>query len=164
MKPWLPALIPACALVLAGCGAVDAGEPVQLPTTQACFVSGASGFPVSLEVASDNAARQKGLMGRKELAENAGMLFQYQEQRPASYGFWMFKTLIPLDIAYLDDQGVIVSMRHMHPCASSRGTDCPSYPAGEPFWNAVEMKAGYFADRGISPGDRLAWPATDCPP
>src|SRR5690554_4276857 len=160
MKPWLPALIPACALVLAGCGAVDAGEPVQLPTTKACFVSGASGFPVSLEVASDNAARQKGLMGRKELAENAGMLFQYQEQRPASYGYRMSKPPIPLDIADLDDQAIIASTPHTHPGPSQRRTDCPSYPAGEPIWNAVEMKAGYFADRGISSGDRLAWPAT----
>ncbi|WP_372965664.1 DUF192 domain-containing protein [Marinobacter sp.] len=155
----------AATLALAGCGAVETGTTDSLPAVEACFVTGSTGYPVRLEVASDTSARQKGLMGREKLAENAGMVFEYQEERGAGYGFWMFRTLIPLDIAFLDDHGVIVSLRNMEPCQSSRSTHCPSYPAGAPFWNAVEMNSGYFKARGINVGDRLIWPLEGtCPP
>ena len=159
MKLFLKALIPLLTTFLAGCSSVDAGQPERLPIVQACFITDETRHTVALEVASEDSDRQKGLMGRKSLGESEGMVFEYQEQRRPSYGFWMFKTLIPLDIAFLDNQGVIVSIRQMHPCASPRGSDCPSYPAGEPFWNAVEMNAGYFSARGIRTGDRLVWPA-----
>lgn len=161
-------LIPVCALALTGCGAAEAGKnntPVSLPQVQACFVSNGEGHSVTVEVASEAEDRKKGLMGRRNLAENAGMVFEYQEQRPARYGFWMYKTLIPLDIAFLDESGVIVSIRHMLPCTSSRTSDCPIYPAGKPFWNAVEMNAGYFEARSIEEGDRLIWRSeAACPP
>ncbi|MEP3590875.1 MAG: DUF192 domain-containing protein [Marinobacter sp.] len=164
----ITALIPFCALALAGCGAAEAGkttEPVKLQQVQACFASGGEGYPVTVEIASDPEERKKGLMGRRDLGENAGMVFEYQEDRPARYGFWMYKTLIPLDIAFLDERGVIVSIRHMLPCTSSRSSDCPIYPAGKPFRNAVEMNAGYFKTHRIDVGDRLVWPSEGtCPP
>ena len=62
-----------------------------------------------LEVASEPEQRRRGLMGREHLQDNAGMLFEYQQLRPADHGFWMYQTLIPLDIAYLGAQGEIVS-------------------------------------------------------
>ena len=158
----LNTLIPVCALALTGCGAAEAGKnntPTPLPQVQACFMSNGAGVPVTVEVASKSEDRKKGLMGRRHLAENAGMVFEYQEQRPARYGFWMYKTLIPLDIAFLDESGVIVSIRHMLPCTSSRTSDCPIYPAGKPFRNAVEMNAGYFEAHRIDEGDRLIWPS-----
>ncbi|MBR9871982.1 MAG: DUF192 domain-containing protein [Gammaproteobacteria bacterium] len=164
----LKALIPACTLALTGCGASEAGKtdtPVTLPQVQACFVSNNEGHAVTVEVATESEDRKTGLMGRRDLAENAGMVFEYQEQRPARYGFWMYKTLIPLDIAFLDESGVIVSIRHMLPCTSSRASDCPIYPAGKPFRSAVEMNAGYFKAHGIDEGDRFIWPLEGaCPP
>lgn len=164
----LTTLIPVCTLALTGCGAAEAGKnniPDTLPQVQACFVSHGEGFPVTVEVASESEDRKKGLMGRRDLAEDAGMVFEYQEQRPARYGFWMYKTLIPLDIAFLDERGVVVSIRHMLPCTSSRTSDCPIYPAGKPFRNAVEMNAGYFETHRIDEGDRLIWPSEGaCPP
>ncbi|MEP3563222.1 MAG: DUF192 domain-containing protein, partial [Marinobacter sp.] len=64
-----------------------------------------------------------------------------------------------------DERGVIVSIRHMLPCTSSRSSDCPIYPAGKPFRNAVEMNAGYFKTHRIDVGDRLVWPSEGtCPP
>lgn len=161
-------LIPFFALALTGCGAAEAGKPsapVELPRAQACFVSGGTGYPIKVEISSDSEERKKGLMGRRTMAEDAGMVFEYQEERPARYGFWMYKTLIPLDIAFLDENGVIVSIRHMLPCTSSRSSGCPIYPAGTPFRNAVEMNAGYFKARSIGVGDRLIWPSDGaCPP
>ncbi|WP_029653462.1 DUF192 domain-containing protein [Marinobacter daepoensis] len=149
------ALIVFATAALTGCGLADAKGPEHLPVSQGCFVAASGQHPVVLEVASQSSDRQKGLMGREALAENAGMLFTYGYERTSEQGFWMYKTLLPLDIAFLDQQGVIVNIREMHPCASSRSGDCPSYPAGASYWSAVEMNAGYFADHGIITGDRL---------
>lgn len=146
------------ATLITGC---DANAEAGLPVVKACFVTPDSHHNVELEVASDDKQRQRGLMGRSEMDERAGMLFIYQRERSASHGFWMYQTLIPLDIAYLDSKGVIVSIQSMSPCSSSRGRDCPSYPSGQPFRNAVEMNAGYFETRDINVGDRLHWPADD---
>ncbi len=155
----LRALTLASGLTLAVCGTAGAQEQQQLPAVNACFVTAEYSYPVVLEVASEPLERRIGLMGRKHLPENAGMLFKYQKPRPSTHGFWMYQTLIPLDIAYLNEDGMIVSIRQMPPCPSPRSSDCPAYPAGEVFLNAVEMNAGYFSERGISTGDHLIWPA-----
>ena len=126
-------------------------------------MSAAGAVPVTLEVASSSEQRQKGLMGRTSMAQNAGMLFEYSEPRQASHGFWMYKTLIPLDIAYLNQDGVIGSIRQMVPCASASGSGCPTYAAGVPFIQAVEMNAGFFREHGIRPGDRLRRDKDNCP-
>ncbi|KPQ30088.1 MAG: hypothetical protein HLUCCX14_03115 [Marinobacter excellens HL-55] len=149
------------AAFFAGFGASDANGRTTLPIVDACFVTDDGIHNVALEVASKDKQRQRGLMGRGEMGDHAGMLFTYRRERSASHGFWMFQTLIPLDIAYIDSNGRIVSIRSMAPCPSAQGRDCPNYPSGQPFSNAVEMNAGYFEDRDINVGDRLHWPADD---
>jgi len=141
---------------------VSAGEPQALPAVEACFIgqNGATGHPVVLETAKAPSERSTGLMWRQELAENTGMLFSYSRERSPDTGFWMYNTRIPLDIAFLDEQGVIVSIRHMEPCEASNPRQCRSYPAGRFFWHAVEMNAGYFEQHDLTPGDRLEWPVT----
>lgn len=64
---------------------------------------------VEVELADDPAERAQGLMGRAALAQGTGMLFVYETPRPAS--FWMKNTLIPLDMLFFDDRGVL---RHVH--------------------------------------------------
>ena len=146
-----------------GCSSGIAAPQEGLPVIEACFVSEAGTVPVELEVASSSEQRQKGLMGRKSMAPKAGMLFEYNEPRQASHGFWMYNTLIPLDIAFLHQDGVIGSIRQMVPCASASGSDCPTYPAGVPFTQAVEMTAGFFRESGIKLGDRLYLGEGNCP-
>lgn len=153
----------AVSALIYGCSSGIAAPQEGLPVIEACFVSAAGTVPVKLEVASSSEQRQKGLMGRTSLATDAGMLFEYSEPRQASHGFWMYKTLIPLDIAYLNRNGVIGSIRHMVPCASASGSGCPTYPAGVPFIQAVEMNAGFFQDHGIRRGDRLNLGKDNCP-
>jgi uncharacterized membrane protein (UPF0127 family) len=143
-------------------GQAGAGEPQTLPTVEACFVSqnGGTGHPLLLETAQTVAERRIGLMWREQLEEGTGMLFSYPSERSPENGFWMYNTHIPLDIAFLDDNGVIVSIRQMEPCLASNPRQCPSYPAGRFFWHAVETNAGYFKENGLKPGDRLEWPVT----
>lgn len=150
---------------LSGCDAAGARPPDHLPTVQGCFAAAEHTHLVVLEVASTPETRQKGLMGRTAMAENAGMLFTYDYERSSEQGFWMFQTLLPLDIAYLDEQGTIVSIRQMHPCASARRSDCPGYPSSASYRNAVEMNAGYFTSHKIKVGDQLHWDSPEsCKP
>ena len=149
--------------VLAGCSGSGAAEPSpNLPVAAGCFVTGSSTVNISLELAQAPQERRKGLMGRESLAANSGMLFQYQEQQGPDHGFWMYQTLIPLDIAYLDENDVIGNIRHMEPCDSSNGARCPSYPAEVEFVSAVEMNIGFFEANGIGTGDRLKLGKQNC--
>lgn len=146
-----------------GCSPGVAAPQEGLPLIDACYVSEASSVPVQLEVASTAEQRRKGLMGRTSLAPDAGMLFEFRKPRDAGHGFWMYNTLIPLDIAYLNRDGVIGSIRQMVPCGSASGSGCPSYPAGVPFIKAVEMNAGFFRKHQLRQGDRLNLRTENCP-
>lgn len=133
-----------------------------LPVKQACLISDTQAIPIILEIARSSEERSRGLMERTELAADGGMLFVYSNQRRADHGFWMYRTLIPLDIAYMDRNGVIGAIHQMAPCPSDQGRDCPTYPAGVPFYLALEMNHGYFESRGIEAGDRLSLEPSDC--
>lgn len=156
-------IVLAVSALIYGCSSGIASPQEGLPLIDACFETAHGPVEVELEVASTPEQRRKGLMGRTSLAPDAGMLFEYQEPREASHGFWMYQTLIALDIAYLNPDGVIGSIREMVPCASASGSGCPTYPAGVPFIQAVEMNAGFFREHGIRPGDRLYRGKDNCP-
>lgn len=113
---------------------------------------------LQVEVAETTTQRQRGLMERESMPEESGMLFRFETEQPAENAFWMYRTLIPLDIAYIDGQGRIVAINTMQPCESSTPRDCPSYPAGAAFYSALEVNAGYFAERGIKVGDCVSVP------
>ncbi|ABE60020.1 MULTISPECIES: DUF192 domain-containing protein [Chromohalobacter] len=110
---------------------------------------------LSVEVARQPQERARGLMGRETLAPDAGMLFVYARQQPPTSSFWMYRTLIPLDIAFLGADGEIRAIRRMLPCRTASREDCPRYAAGAPFRAALEVNAGYFSRHGLEVGDRL---------
>lgn len=149
-------LFPALALaLLAGCRTGTVSSQSEWPVVPACFVAGARTVPVVLELASTPEQRRVGLMGRSELPANHGMLFRYPEERSPSQGFWMYRTRLPLDIAFLDRQDHILRIRSMIPCLAGDSAGCPTYPAGVPYWSAVEMNAGFYQANQIEVGDRL---------
>jgi uncharacterized protein len=102
---------------------------------------------IRAEVVSDPGTRAQGLMHRKSLAQNAGMLFIFDEH--AVHCMWMRNTLIPLSVAFLDDRGTIVNIADMEPHSEA------SHCAARPVRYALEMNRGWFAARGIKPGARL---------
>jgi uncharacterized protein len=102
---------------------------------------------IRAEVAADFATRAKGLMHRASLPPNAGMLFVFDE--PAVQCMWMKNTLIPLSVAFIDDNGAIINIADMAP--QTEDSHCASRPARY----ALEMNRGWFAARGIKPGTRL---------
>lgn len=113
---------------------------------------------LEVELARDTAQQAKGLMGRSQLAPEKGMLFLYETQRSARSGFWMYRTRIPLDIAFIDGDGRIAAIRRMEPCRNEAPKQCPTYQAGVSYLAALEVNAGYFDERGIRPGDCVGLP------
>jgi uncharacterized membrane protein (UPF0127 family) len=102
---------------------------------------------IHAEVVSEPGSRAQGLMFRKSLAQNAGMLFIFDEQAP--HCMWMKNTLIPLSVAFIDDNGAIVNIADMEPHSEA------SHCATRPVRYALEMNRGWFAGRGVKPGSRL---------
>jgi uncharacterized membrane protein (UPF0127 family) len=102
---------------------------------------------IRAEVAADFATRGRGLMHRKSLAPNAGMLFIFDG--PAIHCMWMKNTYIPLSVAFLDEKGEIINIADMQPHSEQ------SHCAARPALYALEMDRGWFAARGIKPGSRL---------
>ncbi len=106
----------------------------------------------SVEIADDPAERARGLMFREELPRSAGMLFVYEEPGPAS--FWMRNTLIPLDMIFADDRGVV---RHVH--SRALPGDETMIEGGKDTKVVLEINGGLADAIGILPGSELRHPA-----
>ena len=115
----------------------------QLPTVQ--LVAGM--HAIRAEVADNMDGRMQGLMYRKAMAQNSGMVFVFDEN--AAHCMWMKNTLIPLSVAFIDETGVITNIADMQP--QSEQSHCASRPARY----ALEMNKGWFAQRGVTPGAKL---------
>ncbi len=99
------------------------------------------------EVAGDTPTRSIGLMNRFSLKPDQGMLFVFAASEPLA--FWMKNTFVPLSIAYLDGKGVIVNIVDMKP------QDESTHPSNGPAQFALEMRQGWFKERGIVAGDKV---------
>lgn len=116
-----------CLLLLAGCASATANW-VEL-----------GGKRYTVETATTDAQRQRGLMFRDEMAADHGMLFVHDSEVPQAY--WMKNTHIPLDILYFDNARRLVSQqRDVPPC--SLGDACPPYPSQAPARYVLELNAG----------------------
>lgn len=100
-----------------------------------------------LEVARTSAERAKGLMDRSSLASDQGMLFVFE--RPAQGAFWMKNTYIPLSIAFVSQDGVILDIQDMEPLSLEQHRPASAYSY------AIEANKGFFSDNGIAAGDRV---------
>ncbi len=105
------------------------------------------GVTVTVEIADTPELRQRGLMFRDSLPEDYGMLFVHSDLTVRS--FWMRNTEIPLDIAFIDQNGVITNIEQMEPQSDM------SYYSQGPVMYALEMRLGWFADNDVEPGERL---------
>ncbi len=105
----------------------------------------------SVELATTEAMRARGLMDREQLAADHGMLFVFASEKPQT--FWMKDTLIPLDILFFDKDRKLVSMQlNVPPCKT---VPCPTYPSNEPAKYVLELPAGTAVAIGASVGDEL---------
>lgn len=120
-----------------------AGKPQQLPST----MLGASFYNIKAEVAQTERQREIGLMYRTAMGPNEGMIFVFE--RPGQQCFWMKNTLIPLAVAFLDDEGNVVNTDEMK--AETEDPHCSSKPVRF----VLEMNKGWFSKRGIKDGSKI---------
>lgn len=108
-------------------------------------------FPFTVEIAETDAERARGLMFRQELADDAGMLFDFHEERPVA--FWMQNTFIPLDMIFIRADGTV---QNIH--ANARPQDTTSIPSDGPVRFVLEIPGGRAAEIGLEPGDKVDHP------
>jgi uncharacterized membrane protein (UPF0127 family) len=139
-------------LLLLVAGPAWAAEMVDVRIAPA---SGRPAVTIHAEVARDPDTQRHGLMERRELAADAGMLFLMPEERVQA--FWMKNCYIPLDMIFADHTGRVVDVVHdAQPCPAMR-VDCPTYSSDEPAAVVLEVPGGTAERLGIAPGSRLRW-------
>jgi uncharacterized membrane protein (UPF0127 family) len=139
----MPPLAPAV-----GCPA-DPGAPTALESGRLRFEE--AGVGIDVEIVRSEAARARGLMYRKGLADDAGMLFVFPQMRQLS--FWMRNTCIGLDMIFVAADGFIVGIEENVPTLNdnSYGVDCKSV-------YVIEVGAGWARRNGVRPGHHVVLP------
>jgi uncharacterized membrane protein (UPF0127 family) len=136
---------------MADCPVDPEGEaPHALPTARIGF-PGARGTSVVAELVASQHDTMKGLMYRRSLGADAGMLFDLGVRE--DHKFWMHNTCIPLDLIYIDFDGLVVGIVESAPTLNdeSRGVGCVSR------W-VLEVNAGWSRRHGVKAGQRVELP------
>ena len=137
--------------VLAGCTyTVAPGTPVSFDSAVVWVRDGADSARLVVEVARTLSQQALGLMDRPTLDAQAGMLFVFEE--PRSAGFWMWRTLVPLDVAFIGDDGVVRRILTLEPCPGPDSDACPEHRPGVEYSSALEVNAGWFERNGLGVG------------
>ncbi len=115
-----------------------------------CSILHLGASQLDIEIADTQSRRNQGLMYRKELAENKGMLFVYEE--PDIVYFWMKNTYIPLTIGFFDEEKVLTQIEDMEPTNSPTP---PIYKSKKMTKYALEVTRNWFKKNKISIGDKF---------
>ncbi len=130
-----------------------AAEPQlqQFVTSHLTIVSATGPHRFNVEIAETPGQMEQGLMFRRSLAPDAGMLFDFKHPTVAT--MWMHNTLIPLDMLFVDQQGLIVNIAERAVPESDQ-----TIAAAAPVRAVIELNAGTAERLGIQPGDRVLYP------
>jgi uncharacterized protein len=131
-------------IAMTGC----AGSAIGLPTAQVTIETSGGPKMFSVEVASDPTSQQRGLMFRRELAPNAGMLFDFRNS--ASLSFWMKDTVLSLDMLFIRSDGTISTI-----ASNTIPLSTTPIRSAEPVRAVLEINGGRARELGIQPGDRV---------
>jgi uncharacterized membrane protein (UPF0127 family) len=133
--------------VLASCLLFLASLPLAADVTFKTSQIKVAGHPLKVELAIEEPQRLQGLMYRKTLGKEDGMLFIFDE--PGYHSMWMKNTLIPLSVAYVDKDGVILNILDMEP------QTLDSHTAAGPAVYAIETNKGWYAEKKVKDGDKV---------
>ena len=133
-----------------GCPADPEGGPPKVPVLHVAFPD-VPGVSVEAELVASEHDTTRGLMYRKSMPEGHGMLFRLAERREQQ--FWMHNTCIPLDLLYVDEDGLVVGIVENAPTLNDepRGVACPSR-------YVLEVNAGWTRKHGVKAGHRMTIP------
>ncbi len=135
-------------IVMAGLTAWVLSGGVQAQSAMPVLELTSGMYRIEAEVAATDPHRQLGLMNRKSMPPQRGMLFVFNHEN--THCMWMRNTLLPLSVAFMDASGTIINIEDMQP--QTEDNHCARRPARF----ALEMNAGWFAQRGIKPGARIS--------
>ncbi|MFA6959768.1 MAG: DUF192 domain-containing protein [Opitutaceae bacterium] len=143
-------LVLMCAVLMTtGCGRSDSPTDIVEPKTVAdFFVVTVGDKPVKMQLAVKQREMERGLMDRRDLKSDEGMLFVYDEGRPQS--FWMRNTPTALDIGFFTSDGVLREVYQMYPF-----DETPVKSRSNALQFALEMNQGWFEFYGVRPGAKL---------
>ena len=137
------------------CDGDDAKPVAVLPTREVAVSSATASAKLTVELATTEKQRELGLMLRQKMDESQGMFFFFREDE--TIGFWMKNTYLPLSIAYLDPDGVILEIRDAKPLDETILT-----PA-RPYRDVLEVNQGWFERHKLGVGSKVSLPANPGP-
>ncbi|MGD9614107.1 MAG: DUF192 domain-containing protein [Alphaproteobacteria bacterium] len=143
-------LIALMLLLVAGAPTVPAQQLERFPTGELTIETAGGPRKFRIELATTPAQMQQGLMFRRTLAPDAGMLFDFQRPVPAS--MWMKNTFIPLDMLFIDAEGRIINIAERTVPHS-----LDPVAAAAPARAVLELNGGTASRLGIRPGDRVVF-------
>jgi uncharacterized membrane protein (UPF0127 family) len=135
-------------LLLALCGCEHSrGTSGQAPKLETVVIGGEK---FDLELALDDAARERGMMGRNQIPDHGGMLFVFPDSKVRVQSFWMGHCLVDIDIIFLDRRGFVTATHRMKAEPPRRADESeadydarmPRYSSGYPAQFVIELKAG----------------------
>jgi uncharacterized membrane protein (UPF0127 family) len=132
--------------------AAFAGAPALGDGLQSLEIETSTGpHAFQVEIANDDATRERGLMDRRYMAPDHGMLFEFDRDAPVS--FWMKNTYIPLDMIFIARSGVVT-----HIVANAEPLSERVIPSGPPCAAVLELNGGKAASIGLKVGDKVRHP------
>ena len=136
------------ALSVAGCGRDVPPPPAAAKTVGDWFAGKVGDQTVQMQLAVYPAEMEHGLMGRRNLGSDQGMLFVYRA--PTRMSFWMRNTPLPLDIGFFNPEGELREIHTMLPY-----DEAPISSQSDALEFALEMNQGWFSEHGVKPGAKL---------
>jgi uncharacterized membrane protein (UPF0127 family) len=131
---------------------VSAGLPVRSGQAESLTIETSTGaHAFQIEVADNDATREHGLMDRRYMAPDHGMLFEFEHNAPVS--FWMKNTYIPLDMIFISPSGVVT-----HIATNAEPLSERVIPSGGPSIGVLELNGGMAASIGLKVGDKVRHP------
>lgn len=145
------ALAPLILLLLASCG--------DKPTTQEDFYTTdivlPGGQAIKTEFVFDTVDALRGMQFRNSIAPDHGML--YAHRIPGKYGYWMYQTLIPLDMIWMDSKHTVVEIVENAPPCKTAASQCPHYGGNEVAQYVLQLAGGMAKKYGLKRGDSINW-------
>jgi uncharacterized membrane protein (UPF0127 family) len=132
--------------------AASVGVPAQASELDSLEIATSTGRHVfQVEIANNDASREHGLMDRRYMAPDHGMLFEFDRDEPVA--FWMKNTYIPLDMIFIAPSGVVT-----HIAANAEPLSERAIPSGGPSVAVLELDGGTAASIGLKVGDKVRHP------
>jgi uncharacterized membrane protein (UPF0127 family) len=139
-----------------GISACEPGGPTTAAPPGTVPVTLPDGGVIYAEVVTTPQKQAQGLMFRPELPPGRGMLFLFNDMAPRP--FWMYQTVIPLDMIWLNRERRIVEIAaDVPPCTSREPEACPTYGGNTPSMYVLELAAGEAAARGLKVGGQIGF-------